>query len=103
LGARGGGGAAGWGPQEAGGAAGLGRLLPELALALRAVAFLWDYRLVVPRGAGAEVWMGIRRTRRASIALVGPPPPEGQPVLADCDGRPTLALSPIVQVAPPAP
>jgi serine/threonine protein kinase len=81
----------------------LAHLLPELALALRAVTFLSDYRLVVPGADGAEAWMGIRRGRRASIALRGPPLPDGQPILADSDGRPILSLAPIMQVAPPTP
>jgi WD40 repeat protein len=46
-------------------------LLPALMSLLRALAFLTDYQLVVPRGAGGEVWMGSGRSRRPLIALSG--------------------------------
>jgi WD40 repeat protein/tRNA A-37 threonylcarbamoyl transferase component Bud32 len=96
--------------------------LPALVGLLRALAFLTDYQLVVPRAAGGEVWMGPARARRPVIAISsgisgtptggisGPRPGEppgdlaiGAPILVDFDGRPVLQLAPLFQVAAPTP
>jgi serine/threonine protein kinase/WD40 repeat protein len=81
----------------------LARTLPVLAPLLRAVAFLGAYQLIVPCGGDrAEVWMGVRRGARPVIAIA-PGLPEGEPVVADLDGRAVLQLAPLVQIAAPAP
>jgi hypothetical protein len=74
------------------------RLLPELEALLRSVAFLSDYPLVV----GDELWMGTRRRPRPRVTNLRALP-AGEPVLLDGDGRPVLALSPLVVAAPPSP
>lgn len=76
--------------------------LPPLARLLRALAFLADYQLVVPRATGGEVWMGPRRARRPWIAIA-PDLAVGLPILVDFDGRPVLQLAPLIQIAAPTP
>ncbi|HEY0991738.1 MAG TPA: WD40 repeat domain-containing protein, partial [Kofleriaceae bacterium] len=76
--------------------------LPRLARLLRALEFLTDYQLVVPRATGGELWMGPRRSDRPVIAIA-PGLPPGLPILVDFDGRPVLQLAPLIQVAAPTP
>jgi WD40 repeat protein len=76
--------------------------LPRLARLLRALAFLADYQLVVPRATGGEVWMGPRRSHRPWIAIA-PDLAHGVPILVDFDGRPVLQLAPLIQIAAPTP
>jgi WD40 repeat protein/tRNA A-37 threonylcarbamoyl transferase component Bud32 len=80
----------------------LARTLPILTPLVRALGFLTDYQLVVPREGGAEVWMGTRKPRRSMLHVHGDAP-HGEPILVDFDGRPVLALAPLVAIAPPAP
>jgi WD40 repeat protein/serine/threonine protein kinase len=79
----------------------LARTLPVLAPLLRALSFLNAYQVVVRRGDRAEVWMGQRRSPRPLIAAVAALP-EGAAALADLDGRPVLALAPLVAIGAPA-
>ncbi|HEX3757382.1 MAG TPA: hypothetical protein VHW23_01690, partial [Kofleriaceae bacterium] len=79
----------------------LAHMLPVLAPVLRAVAFLTEYPLVMPRGDRGELWMGPQRQPRPAIAIAADLPAE--PVLVDLDGRPLLALAPLVQIAAPSP
>jgi serine/threonine protein kinase/WD40 repeat protein len=80
----------------------LERELPDLAALLRALGFLCDYALVVPRDTLAERWMGLRRGKRtASPRQAGLR--DGEPALLDHDGAPVLALWPLVQCAQPTP
>jgi WD40 repeat protein len=80
----------------------LARTLPIVTPLLRALGFLTDYQLVVPRDDGAEVWMGQRRAPRPMIHIAGGVR-AGEAALVDLDGRPVLALAPLVTVAAPAP
>ncbi|HWO26386.1 MAG TPA: serine/threonine-protein kinase, partial [Kofleriaceae bacterium] len=81
----------------------LAQLVLVLGRLLRAAAFVLDYRLVVARAGVSESWMGLRRARRRALTVRGPAPPARQPVLLDRDGRCTLVLWPLAQVAPPTP
>jgi len=77
--------------------------LPVLTRLLRSIAFLADYPLVVSRGGLAEMWMGVRRPRRAALAVSGRGFEPDRPALADRSGRPVLLLWPLAQIAEPAP
>ncbi|MCE9578291.1 MAG: protein kinase, partial [Deltaproteobacteria bacterium] len=80
----------------------LARTLPLVTALVRALAFLADYQLVVPRADGAELWIGARAARRAMMHVTGELA-LGEPALVDFDGRPVLALAPLVAIAAPAP
>ncbi|HWO22665.1 MAG TPA: protein kinase [Kofleriaceae bacterium] len=79
------------------------QLVGALGRLLRAASFLLDYRLVIARSGACESWMGLRREHRRLVTPRGAAPPERQPVLLDLEGRSTLALWPLAQVAPPTP
>jgi WD40 repeat protein/serine/threonine protein kinase len=79
------------------------RALPELTRFLRSITFLASYPLVVWRQDRAELWMGLRRSKRAALAVRGQPLTADQPALVDRDGRPVIALWPLLQVGPPSP
>ena len=83
------------------------RCLPDIAGALQAAAFVFDYRLVVPRD--PRSWRSLdgqpaphetrhRADRRPHGAIA-----QDQPILVDFDGRPVLSLWPLVQWSPPPP
>jgi WD40 repeat protein/serine/threonine protein kinase len=74
------------------------RLIADLGRLLRSVAFVLDYSIVVPRGDVVELWTGLRRARRALVAVRGAETVARQPLLIDRDGRAVLALWPLVQV-----
>jgi len=75
----------------------IARELPVIASLLRAIAFLDDYQVVVPRGLASEVWMGTRTGARRNVQLARALP-EGQPVVIDANGTPLLAPWPLMQV-----
>ncbi len=77
--------------------------LPLLARVLDKISFLSDYRLAVPRGDYAELWMGAVRSRRASVPVSESVLARGRPALLSAEGKPVLALWPLVQVAAPTP
>ena len=79
-------------------AAGLQALVELLGRA----AFLFEYRLGVPRQGVLESWMGVPKPRRPIIASRGELA-DGQPVLVDGVGRLVVSLHPLVQVSRPAP
>ncbi|MBA3393851.1 MAG: protein kinase [Deltaproteobacteria bacterium] len=81
----------------------LARALPELTRFLRSIAFLADYPLVVSRNDRTELWMGVRRLKRAAFATRSLPLSPDHPTLVDRQGRPTLVLWPLFQVHPPSP
>jgi WD40 repeat protein/serine/threonine protein kinase len=81
--------------QLAAGIAGLESLLGELG-------FLLGYPLGVARDDHVELWMGVRRLRRSSIALAGAAP-AGTPVVLGAAGKVLLVLEPLVEVARPTP
>ncbi len=96
-------------PTESGGARGEAQVrelvaegLLALAELLRQAAFLFEYRLGVPRQGVLESWMGVPRPRRPVIASRRDLA-DGQPVLVDGGGRLIVPLHPLVQVARPAP
>ncbi|MFN0246447.1 MAG: protein kinase domain-containing protein [Kofleriaceae bacterium] len=77
--------------------------MPRLDRLLRALSWTSAYAMVVPRGAFAERWMGVRRPHRAVTPLRGAEGNEGELVLLDADGTKALALSPFFHVGSPAP
>jgi WD40 repeat protein/serine/threonine protein kinase len=77
--------------------------LPQLGRILRALSFLSDYQLAVPRGDRAERWMGAVKTRDASLSIAGKQLESGRPILVDGEGRAMLSLWPLMQVAAPTP
>jgi WD40 repeat protein/tRNA A-37 threonylcarbamoyl transferase component Bud32 len=82
----------------------LEKAVSSLSDLLQIVAFLGDYPVVVPLAEGdAEVWMGVRRTQRTTIALPGKGLEVGMPALVDGEGAPVLSLAPLFQVAAPTP
>ena len=78
-------------------------MLPDLVRFLRSLAFLADYPLVIWRGDRAERWMGLRRPRRAALQVQGKVLEPEQPVLVDREGRPVLAMWPLLQIGSPSP
>jgi WD40 repeat protein/serine/threonine protein kinase len=77
--------------------------LPELERLLRALSFLRDYRLAVPRQDHTELWMGAIRGRIEVMFSGGKQLEEGKPLLIDAAGLAILFLWPIVQAAEPVP
>ena len=77
--------------------------LAALTSALRAMPFLVEYAVVVPRAGITESWSGTRRSVRVAVAVEGAPLIEGEALLIGPDGRAALALAPLVQIAPPTP
>jgi WD40 repeat protein len=80
----------------------LEREIAGLAALLGGLAVVHEYPLVVGAGEVAEPWMGLRRRRRALVPLLRPLE-AGQVGLIDGDARPIVTLSPLVQLAAPAP
>ncbi len=76
--------------------------LPLAEKMLLALRFLETYRLVVPSGDDAQLWMGVRRSDPARLALRSRRLVDGQPALADATGLPVISLWPFVQVHEPA-
>ena len=74
----------------------------QAAALLERLELVFRYPLVVVRDDRLELWMGIRRPRRAAIprtvAL-----PAGTPGLVTADGRLVVSLEPLAEIAPPAP
>ncbi|HME90583.1 MAG TPA: serine/threonine-protein kinase, partial [Myxococcaceae bacterium] len=85
------------------GAPELERELQRLSQLLRAIGFLFEYPLVVSRADQAEIWMGVRRSRRNCRPLHGARVPDGQTLLVDGDGAPLVSLWPLVQAIAPTP
>jgi WD40 repeat protein/tRNA A-37 threonylcarbamoyl transferase component Bud32 len=100
----------------------LERALPIAARAVEALAFLFDYPLVVAtdraeadaatvdfrprtrRGEGSgEVWMGMPGPARPRLALAGDELPTGRAALVDSAGIPVVTLWPFVQLCEPSP
>ncbi len=81
----------------------LAEAMPRLDRLVRSLAWMSAYTMVVPRGAYAERWMGVRRPHRAVTPLRGAEGTEGQLVLLDADGTLALSLSPFFHLAAPAP
>jgi WD40 repeat protein len=81
----------------------LARWMRDLAVALRALAFVSDYRLVVPFGSHTEVWMGGQRRHRPRVPVVGAALEPGHPALVNDRGEPVLSLWPLAQIAAPSP
>ncbi len=79
------------------------RELPLVEKALRALAFLVSYELVVQRGDATERWMGCRRPHRLSLTLRGGALEDGEVGLATEDGALVLALSPLAVALAPSP
>jgi WD40 repeat protein/serine/threonine protein kinase len=78
------------------------RGVPLVQRLLRGLGLFSDYTLAVVRGGRAERWVGLRRGKRVAVALPRPID-EGTVLLVARDGTPVLVLSPLVQVAEPAP
>ncbi|MBI4510176.1 MAG: protein kinase [Deltaproteobacteria bacterium] len=74
----------------------LGQVLPALS-------FLHEYPLVVAKHGVAESWTGIRRSPRTVVGTRGPALRDHEPTVLDRMGVPILSLSPLAQVAAPAP
>ena len=74
----------------------IARELPVITTTLRALTFLHDYQLVVPRGDKGESWMGTRSGQRRTVQLQRSLP-DGRPTIVDAAGAPLLALWPLVQ------
>ncbi len=81
----------------------LAAAMPVLVRLLHSIAFLSDYPLVVSQGGRAQLWMGVRRPRRAALVTSGRGFEPHRPALADRAGRPVVSLWPLAQVAEPAP
>ncbi|MBZ0231920.1 MAG: protein kinase [Deltaproteobacteria bacterium] len=80
----------------------LGAAVEQAAVLLDELAFVLDYPLVVTRDERLELWTGVRRPRRASLARsIGLPP--NTPCLVTAEGRLLLSLAPLVEVASPTP
>jgi WD40 repeat protein/serine/threonine protein kinase len=78
--------------------------LPLCGALLDELAFFSDYPLVIPFGGGlADVWMGVRKSDRPTLAVRGGALADGQPALVDAAGVPAVALWPYVQLLSPAP
>jgi WD40 repeat protein/tRNA A-37 threonylcarbamoyl transferase component Bud32 len=75
----------------------------DVAAMLRAIAFTSDYALVIPQDERGLRWMGTARRNRSPVPLQGVRLDAGRPILIDGDGRPVLALWPLLQVARPTP
>ncbi len=81
----------------------LATAMPLVERLLESLAFLSEYRLVVPATGGAELWMGVARGERPRTGLRGKPLPDGQPALADATGLPVISLWPFLQRHAPTP
>ncbi|HUH01476.1 MAG TPA: serine/threonine-protein kinase, partial [Kofleriaceae bacterium] len=81
----------------------LPELLAALAAVLESLLPLFQYRLAVPSGDGANVWQGVRHARQPQIAVRARALVENRPILVDAQDLPVLVLWPLVQVDPPAP
>ncbi|TMQ14086.1 MAG: hypothetical protein E6J91_16360 [Deltaproteobacteria bacterium] len=79
----------------------LAQLVPELNRALRRLAFVLDYVLVVPRKDAVERWTGRRRQRRTLATVHAGELVEHHPMLLDRKGRVCVDLWPLVQVVSP--
>src|SRR5207302_5520777 len=77
--------------------------VPALTRFLRRIVFVCEYPLVVGREDRAELWMGLRRPKRLPLAAAGGAVGDNRVALCNRDGRPAIALWPLVQVAAPAP
>ncbi len=80
----------------------LSAAFPLVERMLAGLGFLADYRLVVPRETGAQLWMGVRRTEPAIVEVRGRAVASGQPALVDPNGLPVVTLWPFLQVHEPA-
>jgi hypothetical protein len=80
-----------------------GEALTMLEELLRPLQFLLAYTVVIPRDGRCERWRGLRRNPRAAVVRRARPLPDGQVFLLDAEGQVALQLSPLVQVAEPAP
>jgi WD40 repeat protein/serine/threonine protein kinase len=78
------------------------RFVGDVACVLRAATFLLEYAVAIVRDGVAERWTGLRRPRRAVIAVTPPPEPDVA-VLVDREGRVALELAPLVQLVAPTP
>ena len=78
--------------------------LPHLAALLERLAFLRDYRVVVPLEGGAqgEDWAGAS-AERPRRPIAGRALQPGRPLLLDRDGAPVVVLWPFFQVCEPVP
>jgi WD40 repeat protein/serine/threonine protein kinase len=76
----------------------------RLSKLLARLAFVREYALVVTVGETlAERWMGVHRTLRATVPISAGTLPAGVVALLDGAGVPVLSLSPLFQIAAPAP
>src|SRR5262249_28725371 len=79
----------------------LANLMPEVSRALRRMAFVLDYTLIVPREEAVERWTGPRRQRRALATVNAGELVKHHPMLLDRKGRVCVDLWPLAQVVPP--
>ncbi|MCX5746308.1 MAG: protein kinase, partial [Proteobacteria bacterium] len=77
--------------------------VPMVEALLHGFAFFDDYRLVVPRAGGADLWMGVRRNELPGLALRGSALLVGQPAFVDASGLPVISLWPFLQLRQPTP
>lgn len=80
-------------------------MLPVLDHLLGQLDFLSEYRMVVRRDGRNEVWMGARRSARATMTPRGPRRDlaEGDVLLVGKDDDPLVVLSPLCSARQPAP
>lgn len=81
----------------------LNQQLEQLASLLGALAFLSEYKLIVPDADQIERWMGLGRVREPLPSIRSRRLEAGKPLLADAQGNVVISLWPFAQVGAPAP